>query len=74
MGVRELPVVGEASVLPAEAVRAAHERIVRASLSAGLDPMDAEDLAQDIFLSFWRSRQTAQMLTVSWMRAVTINF
>ncbi len=74
MGVRELPVANDASGLPAEAAVAAHERIVRACLFAGLAPMDAEDLAQDIFLWFLRSRQTAQMLTVSWMRAVTINF
>lgn len=45
MGVRELPVADGASSLPVEAVMAAHDRIVRACLFAGLPPMDAEDLA-----------------------------
>ena len=59
---------------PEEAIRVSYGRITRACVCAGLNPMDADDVAQDIWMWMLRLGVPIAMVATSWLNAVVHNY
>src|SRR5713101_5597506 len=59
---------------PEEAIRVSYGRITRACVCAGLSPMDADDVTQDIWMWMLRFGVPIAMVATPWLNAVVHNF
>jgi len=74
----DVPVVGavrrEKDEIAPDAMAAAHARILRICIFAGLPPIDAEDIAQDIWLWLIKTGRWEDARSLSWLGGVAANF
>jgi len=59
---------------PEEAIRVSYGRITRACVCAGLSPMDADDVAQDIWMWMLRLGVPIAMVATPWLKGVVHNY
>jgi len=68
-------VPGEApSDIALDAMAAAHARILRTCTFAGLTRIDAEDIAQDVWVWLIKSGRWDETRNLTWLRGVAVNF
>ena len=74
----DVPVLGAArknkGEIAPDAMAAAHARILRICIFAGLPPIDAEDIAQDIWLWLIKTGRWEEANSLPWLGGVAANF